>query len=241
MPKDKNKDITNKVMQEIKEKHISMRPRFFFVVGSFLLVAGLTFIFILTIFLVHLILFRLRIDAPFEFLRFGAPGIPPFFIMFPWWFLLIACFAVAFGVYLLKKCEFSYKYNFALISGITVMAIILTGVIVDFLEPNRRFENLPPMRGLYQQRLPGENWAIGEILQINNESMIVLSSNGREVKIFWDKTTMLPMGWDFKVGESIRAFGDWQDSILQAQGIIKGGFFRRPTLFPFPDRGPFSP
>lgn len=232
-------DIANKVMREIKNRHISMRPRFFFVAGSFLLVGGLTFAFILAIFLVHLILFRLRVDAPFEFLRFGPPGIPPFFVMFPWRFLLIAGFAVAFGIYLLKKCEFSYKYNFVLIVGITIIAIILTGVIVDYLEPSRRLESLPTVRGLYRERLPGKNWVIGEILEVTADSVRVSSLDGREVKIIWDKSTVLPLGRDFKVGQGVRAFGKWQDSTLQAQGIIKDGFFRRPTLFP--DRGSFSP
>lgn len=235
------KDIANKVMQEIKEKHISMRPRFFFVAGSFLLIGGLTFAFVLAIFLVHLILFRLRLDAPFEFLRFGPPGIPPFFIMFPWRFLLIAGFAVALGIYLLKKCEFSYKYNFALITGITIITIILTGIIVDCFKPNRRLERLPPMRGLYKERLPGVNWVIGEILEISGESVRVQSLDGRVVVIIWDKSTMLPMGRDFKIGQNIRAFGDWQDSVLHAEGIMRGGFLRRPTLFPPGSRGFPSP
>lgn len=241
MSKIKNKDIANKVMQEIKNRHISMRPRLFFVVGSFLLVGGLTFTFILAIFLVHLILFRLRVDAPFEFLRFGPPGIPPFFMMFPWRFFLIVGFAVALGIYLLKKCEFSYKYNFALVTGITIIAIILTGVIVDYLEPNSRLERLPPMRGLYQERLPGKNWVAGEILKIHDNGMLIYSLDGWKVTIIWDKTTMLPMGRDFKVGESIRAFGEWKGDALQAQGIIKGGFLRRPTLFPSGSRGFPSP
>ena len=226
-------------MQEIHKKGIRMRPRAYFLAGSLLLAAGLMVIFFIAIFLFNIISFRLRVDAPHEFLRFGSPGILPFLRLLPWLPLLIAVSLVFAGIHLLKKYEFSFKHNFAVIAAITIFLVIAVGFIIDCIGANRRLERLPPIKGFYQERLPGENWVVGEILYINEDKIFVQLPDGREITVIWGKTTMLPMGRDFKVGENIRVFGEWRDNSLQAQGIIKGGFFRHPTLFL--DRDPFPP
>lgn len=234
-------NIANKVMQEIHKKGIRMRPRAYFLAGSLLLTAGLMVIFFIATFLFNIISFRLRVDAPHEFLRFGPPGMLPFFRLLPWLPLLIAVSLVFVGIHLLKKYEFSFKHNFAVIAAITIFLVIAAGFIIDRIGASRRLEILPPIKGFYQERLPGENWVIGEILEISGDSVRIKSLDGRKIVVILNETTMLPMGRNFKVGESIRAFGKWQDSVLHAEGIMGGGFLKHPTLFPPDNRHSPSP
>jgi hypothetical protein len=70
---------------------------------------------------------------------------------FPWWAPVIAIIGVSFGIWILKKFDFSYKKNFIFIVIGFILAIILAGWFIDYLGFNNFMER-GPMRGLYQQQ-----------------------------------------------------------------------------------------
>lgn len=113
MPKNKKsakgQDLTKKIMKEIRQKKVKMRPRIYFIAGSLLLSIGLAGTTILAIFFINLVLFRLRIHQPFGFLILGRPGLRPFLLTFPWLSLLVALGGIIGGRALLKKYDISYK------------------------------------------------------------------------------------------------------------------------------------
>lgn len=232
-----NKQSTNlaeNVMTEIKERDVKMRPRIYFVVGSVLLGVGLTLALVTASFLVNLISFRLRMDRPYDYLHFGQHGIQPFLAMFPWLLILTIVGLVVVGIYFLKRYEFSYKHNFAAITIIIVTAIIVSSVIIDRIGVNRFLEGARPFQRLYLAHHPGQNWVLGDVIEVREHQIMIdpwVRRNGDGVVVIWNTDTKLPFGHDFKVGESIRAFGEWQDSVLHAHGISKGKL-HRPIVTP---------
>lgn len=60
------------------------------------------------------------------------------------------------GAYLLKRYDFSYKKNFWLIAGGFVLAIVISGMLIDILGLDKIWSRRGPMRRFYQknQQLP---------------------------------------------------------------------------------------
>ncbi|MBU1110863.1 hypothetical protein KKB83_04575 [Patescibacteria group bacterium] len=223
-------DITSRVMTEIKSRGIKMKPRIYFAAGSVLLGLGLATIFILAVFVINLTSFRLRMDVPFEFLRFGKPGLPPFLAIFPWPFLLFACISIYAGLKLLKKLDFSYKHNFIMIALITVMCIVGAGLAVDKIGLNERWAQARPLKGLYHQKIPNGNWVMGKIIEVKNDKITIQNPEGQELTIITDNATRFLGTKKFVIGQHIRAFGEPQSGTFLAESIVSSQFQPHPTF-----------
>ncbi len=132
-------------MNKIATGNISMKPRWYFVLGSSLMILGLVSSSISAIFLTNLSFFLLRQHGP------GAWKLQLILESFPLWIPLLAFFGIAIGIFLLKKYDFSYKKNFYLIIGTFVIAIILGAFIIDLTKINDTWFRQKPMRRFYQQ------------------------------------------------------------------------------------------
>jgi len=135
------------VMNKISSGHITMRPRWYFVLGSILMGLGLVAASIGTIFLINLNFFLLRQHGPM-----GELKLQLMLESFPWWVPLLAISGIAAGVLLLKKYDFSYKKNFAPIASIFIIAIILSAFLIDLTGINDTWFRQGPMKRLYQKQ-----------------------------------------------------------------------------------------
>lgn len=50
---------------------------------------------------------------------------------FPIWAPIVAIFGIIMGIYLLKKYDFSYKKNFYLVIIGIIIALVVTGIVID--------------------------------------------------------------------------------------------------------------
>lgn len=130
----KELDITNNIMSGIKNGQIKMKPKWYFVVGSILMILGLTAIFITTTFLVSLLAFSLRTHGPMGAIRFQQ-----LISDFPVWAPILAVVGIVLGIIMLRKYDFSYKKNFPMIVVGVVVGIILAGILMDYLNINTMF------------------------------------------------------------------------------------------------------
>lgn len=133
-------------MTKVKTNKIVMKPRWYFVVGSTLTFIGLTAAAVGTAFLVNLILFSLRQHGPG-----GSWRLQQILGSFPWWIPVLAVAGIVFGIWMLKKYDFSYKKNFLLIAVGFVVAIILSAFIIDRTGLNEIWSRQGAMRRFYQQ------------------------------------------------------------------------------------------
>ena len=223
------KDLSKKIMKEIKSKQIKMRPKTYFIVGSLLLGAGLAVSVMLASFFVHLTFFRFRHNLPFGFLHFGRLGFRPFLATFPWLPLLVAGGGVFGGLQLVKKYDISYKKSFFGLAMALIAFVLTIGFLLEVRGIGKKIQNLRPVRPLYKSQLVGRDWLQGEVLKVGQEELVVATADEREVKVVFDEKIRMPFGADFQVDERIRAVGKWQgDNIFLASGIGRGRRFPRP-------------
>ena len=228
MTKTKKKpDLSKRVMKQIHEKQLKIRPRIYFVAGSLLLGFGLAGTIAVAVFFINLFLFRVRTHGPFDYLWFGRFGLRPFLSIFPWIPFLIAIAGIFGGLILLKRYDISYKKNFWGLVISLVTFILVVGFFLDRVGFNEKLEGLRPVHPLYQNQFMGRDWIIGEIIQVEDRELIVVSPRGEKIRVVINKNSLLPFGGDFKPGERIRAVGEWsppsrpEDKVFIAKGISK--------------------
>ncbi|MDD4271294.1 MAG: hypothetical protein PHF50_00635 [Patescibacteria group bacterium] len=153
MPKE-IKNIADSVMREIHESKLKMRPRFYFIIGSSLILIGLVFSVISSVFLVGLIRFSLRTHGPMGEYRFAQ-----LIESFPWWAIILAISGLIIGVWLIRQYDFSYKINFKIIIIGFVAAIIIAGWLVDASGLNDAFSR----RGCSMHRLYRQNSCLNNL------------------------------------------------------------------------------
>lgn len=153
-------DITKNVMSRIKRENITIKPRWYFILGSFAMVLGFIGLSVVSIFFVNVTVFSLRTHGPMGAIRYQQ-----LLTSFPWWAPILVIIGLGFGIWMLKKYDFSYRKNFLLvILGITV-AIIISGVLIDYLGINTFLSRQRQMRRFYQQ--------------IDNQNALPLRGQGR--------------------------------------------------------------
>lgn len=138
--------IADSVLREINTKKITMRPRWYFVMGALLLWGGLITSITLSIFIVGLYRFAIRSQSPM-----AQERISYLLSSFPWWIPLLGFLSLIIGIYLLHKYEFSYKVNYPLLIIIFVTSIIGAGVVSDFLGIPEQLTRRGPMRGIMRE------------------------------------------------------------------------------------------
>ena len=122
-----------------------MRPKWMFVLGSTLLFASLVGLGVGLIFLVNLGVFILRHNGP----RWGWRW-EMMLSSFPWWIPVAGGIAAVAAVLLLKRYDFSYRKNFGVLLAGLVVALIISGVVLDQLGLNDYLMQ-GRMRRYYQQ------------------------------------------------------------------------------------------
>ena len=151
IPKIISVDFEKNIMAKVKSNEISIKPRWYFMLGSFLMLAGLVGLSIGAVFLTNLTFFLLRQHGPM-----GQWRLQQIYSSFPIWVPLLAVVGIVLGICLLKKYDFSYKTNFSLIVIGFIISIALTAVILDYSGLNDLWSRQGPMRRFYQQ-VEGQN------------------------------------------------------------------------------------
>ena len=139
-------DLEKTIMAKVKSNEISMKPRWYFIVGSLLAIAGLVGLSIGAIFLTNLTLFLLRSHGPM-----GQWRLQQLISSFPIWIPTFAIVGIVFGIWMLQKYDFSYKKNFWIIILGFILSVILAAFSIDMLDLNDTWSRQGPMRRFYQQ------------------------------------------------------------------------------------------
>lgn len=164
-------NIPEKIISQIKSGEAKMKPKWYFLLGSFALVGGFLGITIVLIFLMSLITFSLRTHGPMGAIRYEQ-----LLSSFPWWAPIVAIAGIGLGVWLLKKYDFSYKKNFLLIIVSFISVILLAGWLINYLGLDNVWMKRGPMKGLYQQydgggMMRGPGWRMMQDDDYNNKDL----------------------------------------------------------------------
>lgn len=132
-------------MAKVKSNEISMKPKWYFIVGSLLTITGLAGLSIGAIFLTNLTLFLLKKHGPM-----GQWRLQLLIESFPLWVPLLASLGVILGIWMLRKYDFSYKKNFWLIILGFILSVFIAAFTIDQLGLNDIWSRQGPMRRLYE-------------------------------------------------------------------------------------------
>jgi hypothetical protein len=145
-------NITDNVMSQIREGQVKMRPRVYFILGSLLVLAGLTASVVTSVFLVSLTRFALRAHGPM-----GQYRLEQLISSFPWWAPIFAGVGLAIGIWLLRQYDFSYKRNFWIVIVGFIMAILIAGWVIDMTGLDEVWLRQGPMRGIMRHYFEERN------------------------------------------------------------------------------------
>lgn len=139
-------NIENSVMAKIKSGQITMKPHWYYILGTVLSLAGLVSSSVVAIFLTNLTIFLLKQHGPN-----GQWRLQQILESFPLWVPILALVGIFGGVWMLKKYDFSYQKNFKSIILMFIATIILTAFLLDYTGLDNLWMRQGPMRGFYQQ------------------------------------------------------------------------------------------
>lgn len=142
----KEVDLEKQIMEKIKSDKITMKPKWYFTLGSILSLLGLIGLGMTAIYLINIVFFVLRRHGPMGVWRLEA-----ILTSLPLWIPLMAVIAVFLGIRLLKRYDFSYKKNFYSIIIIFILSVIVSAWLIDTLGINESWSKRGPMRRFYQQ------------------------------------------------------------------------------------------
>ena len=142
MPKN-IENITQEIMHKIDTGEIKMKPKWYFIFGSAFTFIGLVSTIIVSTFSVGLIRFSLRSHGPMGEIRFTQ-----MLTNFPWLILFFAVFSLVFGIWLIRKFDFSYKIKPSLVIVSFILAVIVSGYIIDVTGINDIISRRGPMKGM---------------------------------------------------------------------------------------------
>lgn len=139
-------DLEKSIMDKIVSKEVTMKPRWYFIMGAILSLMGLVTSGVVAVFLTNLSFFLLKQHGPN-----GSWRLQQIIESFPIWLPVFAFAGVFGGILMLKKYDFSYQKNFKSIILIFIASILFVAFFLDYSGLNNIWMKQGPMRRLYQQ------------------------------------------------------------------------------------------
>lgn len=132
-------------MSRVTSGRIAMKPKWYFAVGSVLMLFGTIAASVAAAFLINLTVFLIKKQGP------GYGKLTLMLESFPFWIPVLAILGIGAGILLLRKYDFSYKKNFLVMIIGFIASVVIAGFVIDALGLNNILSHRGPMRGFYQQ------------------------------------------------------------------------------------------
>lgn len=139
-------NIEKAVMSRIKSGKVSMKPKIYFTLASVGLFVGLVGLTVFSVFMTSIIAFSLRSHGPM-----GQYRLQELLTNIPVWSLIVGVVSLTVAIFILKKFDISYKYNFVTLSIVFILLIIATGLVLNYSGLDEVLRKKGPMRNFYRQ------------------------------------------------------------------------------------------
>lgn len=150
---EKTHNFANEITNKIHSGELQMKPKVYFVLGSFLSSLGVIVFSVLGTFFVNMIIHRLRIGRVVPMIREVPFNAKFMFLLrvFPWEYLLLSIGFVILGLYLLRKFDISYKKSYTFLVILFLVTVTLTAVGMDKMGFNERAKRVKHFKKVYGQ------------------------------------------------------------------------------------------
>ena len=127
--KDSEDEISKKIMEDINNQEIKMRPKLYFTLLTWALVASTT-LFIMLSALTFLVAYRqISYGNNHNLSEFGAPGHADFIMALPWMAIIAGMLTFVAAYIIIKRFDVSYKYKLYVVLAALVVAVVGLGIV----------------------------------------------------------------------------------------------------------------
>ena len=200
--------IQDQVMRKIKKGEVKMLPRGYFVVMSWLLVAAIVILLVVSAILFSISAEEVRLASQIELAQFGSTGRSQFIAGLPWVLVFLAFAALTGLFWLLKKTEISYKVHFITIFLVVFLLLLALGSFSSAVGISNNVGRHPLLDRLRPMtRLVRKSRIVGVVVSVKDNKARLLADDDAQKIIVWDESTVFRHGNDIKVGDRVMAFG----------------------------------
>lgn len=222
--------LAEQITKDIQDQKLHMRPKAYFVVGGIALSIGLLASMALTLFFFSVVLYRLRVHQPFSYLGHG--GVGPFIENVPWIPILVAVLGISFGIWFMRKYDFSYRHTFLWIAVGVVSGVVLFGVLLDRAGIPDQARAIRFLQPVMHERFSGETWVSGKVVEVGDPSFLLTTPSGNDFVIIWDKDTIVRPEVPLRTGEWAQVLGAREEgNIYIAEEVIHIRLQRQPKEY----------
>ena len=221
--------IADKIIHQIKDDKIKMRPKIYFILKSAAIAFGIFFVALFILYLISFIVFALRASGVWYLPCFGLRGIKTLFIMLPWLLILISVILIIILEILVKHFAFAYRKPVLYSILFVVIFALLGSFAVDRMGLQsglfKRAEqgNLPIAGEFYSGLGKAENKDMrrGIVSEITDNGFLIKTRNNDILEIIITSETNFPFNEEIQENDTIIVFGKQNNGSVQAIGIRK--------------------
>ena len=228
----KGNSASQKVLDKIRARELSIRPRFYFTLKSIALITVAVLTLLLSVTIGSFILFSIRTSYVTSLLGFGPSGLAIFLTLFPWPLLFLDIASIVLLEWMLRKFRFGYRSPLLyllfglLILILSVSSLIDNGHVSDFLLRGARDRGVPIAGDFYDRGRrpppPGSGACPCTVLAIDGSTLTmqerIPNEPSREVTVILPDTQATS---SIHVGDHLFIVGTSENGILRAFGINK--------------------
>lgn len=220
---------SRKIMDAIRTRGISMRPRWHFVLFSALSLLGALIALLTLVYAASLAIYFLRESGALYAPSFGARGWWVLVREMPW--LLIACIAVFAVILHVLVRRYAFVYRAPLMGSLLIIiAVMLLGGFLVSTTPLHRMllrvvhrGGLPPLALMYEGPMRGNEppgVLHGSIIATTSNGFVMVDESGAgTTSIVVTPRTRLPLGGMFTLGERVIVIGNTASGTMHAYGV----------------------
>lgn len=228
--KSSSPDVRSEVLHKIHRDEVKQRSRSYHVLKTIVIVVGILFVFLLSVFIISFVVFLVRVNGATILPSFGIRGIGLFFASLPWLLILLAV-AFIFCIELLSR-RFSVSYKRPLLY--TILGIVFVVAVLGFvfgrigiherLSSVSQKHDIPFAGEMYKK--PGmkhpRGSVIGTVLERIDNGFLIETQKGETLEVHVSSKTHSPHGdvfESFTQGDKIIIMGKRDGDTIEAFGI----------------------
>jgi hypothetical protein len=216
------------ILKKINTGEIDMKPRWYFVLQTTLLLVSLIIVSLVAIYFFSFILFFLEQTGLLFAPLFGLRGLGLFLISSPWFLISLVIVFLSLLYILVSRYSFSYRKPviYSLLAIVLVVIVMSAFIKVTLVHEKVRVfverHQVPGFAPLYQVE---ENERPAGMVSglitgiIPGEGFIILNDYGEFMTVYVSPVTKQPQGYNYLINDKIVAFGDRHNNTLQAFGV----------------------
>jgi len=214
-----NKDYKTEVLEKIRRKEVSMRPKIYFIAKLAVVIFLSVLLFLGLIFTLSFVFFSIHESGEQFLLGFGSRGVITFFELFPW-AIIAFCMVVFFLLeWTLRRFKFSYRLPLLRIFLYTIVAAVVLGILFTFtpahtaLLKKAEVGELPVVGGMYEaihDSHQDKGIVRGDIVSLGTNSLVITHNDNDKDEDDGTWNVVLPLGFntsDLYVGEKVYVAG----------------------------------